>query len=191
MTRMHRVFVISTTVVLGGVVAACSLIEETLPGVTLSDSNVMSVLDGLGKAEIDAARLAQQKAATPEVRAFAGRVLKEHRELDEANRNLAAELSVEPKTPLVASQFAAAHEDGMRTLRAASGPAFDRAYVTHEIQQHVRAFNFVQAAAETEGTPELRQELVRTGPDLLSHISAARALSRHLGVDPPKAVASR
>lgn len=191
MMRMHQIFVISTAAILGAVVAACSLIEETLPGLTLSDSNVMSVLDSLGKNEIDAARLAQQKAATPEVRAFAGRVLKEHRELDEANRNLAAELSVEPQTPLLASQFTAAHEDGMRTLRSASGPAFDRAYLAHEIQQHVRAFNFVQAAAETEYTPELRQELVRAGPELLSHISAARALSRHLGVDPPKTIASR
>ena len=81
MTRIHRIFAIPTTVVLGIVVAACSLIEETLPGLTLSDSNVMSVLDSLGKNEIDAARLAQQKAATPEVRAFAGRVLKEHGEL--------------------------------------------------------------------------------------------------------------
>ena len=129
MTRIHRIFAIPSTVVLCAVVAACSLIEETLPGVTLSDSNVLSVLHSLDKNEIDAARLAQKKAATPEVRAFAGRVLKEHGELDEANRNLAAELSVEPQTPLLASQFAAAHEDGMRTLRAASGPAFDTTIV--------------------------------------------------------------
>jgi putative membrane protein len=191
MTRIFQVIVVSTAVILAVAVAACSIIEEKLPGVTLSDSNVVSVLDSLGKEEIDAARLAQEKAASPEVRAFAGRVLKEHRELNDANRHLAQDLSVEPQAPLLASEFATAHEDAMRTLRAASGSAFDRAYVAHEIRQHVRVFNFVQAAAETGRTPELTQELVRTGPDLLSHISAARALSRHLGVDPPKAVASR
>ena len=58
MTRIHRIFAIPSTVVLGAVVAACSLIEETLPGVTLSDSNVLSVLHSLDKNEIDAARLA-------------------------------------------------------------------------------------------------------------------------------------
>jgi hypothetical protein len=33
--------------------------------------------------------------------------------------------------------------------------------------------------------------LVRTGPDLLSHISAARALERHLGSEQRQAIASR
>lgn len=187
MIRITPVIIVPTAVFL----AACSMIEEQLPGLTLSDSNVMSVLHSLGQAEIDAAQLAQQKAAAPEVRAFAARVLKEHREIDDANRHLAADLSVEPQTPVLASEFATAHEDAMGTLRATSGSAFDRAYVAHEIRQHVRAFNFLQAAAEAEATPELKQELVRTGPDLLSHISAARALSRHIGVDPPKAIASR
>ena len=41
-----------------------------------------------------------------------------------------------------------------------------------------------------EGTRLLKQELVRTGPDLLSHLSAARALERHLGPE-PEAVAAR
>jgi putative membrane protein len=188
---MTPVIAFPTAVCLAVAAAACSMIEEKLPGLTLSDSNVMSVLDSLGQGEIDAARLAQEKAATPEVRAFAARVLKEHHELDDANRHLAQELSVEPQAPLLAFEFAAAHEDAMQTLRAASGSAFDRAYVAHEIRQHVRVFTFLEAAADSEDTPALKQELVRTGPDLLSHISAARALSRHLGVDPPKAVASR
>lgn len=187
MTRTNHMTLVLTAFSL----ASCSYIQETLPGATLSDSNMISVLHSLDEGEIDAARLAQQKAATPEVRAFAARVLKEHRELIDANRHLAAELSVEPQAPVLASEIAKAHEDAMRTLRAASGPAFDRAYVAHEIRQHVRAFNFTQAAAETEGTPELKQELVRTGPDLLSHISAARALVRHLGDESPKSLASR
>ena len=56
--------------------------------------------------------------------------------------------------------------------------------MAYDIKQHVMALNFVEAAAETEGNPLLKQELVRTGPDLLSHISAARALERHLGPEP-------
>jgi predicted outer membrane protein len=79
----------------------------------------------------------------------------------------------------------------MQALRTTSGPAFDRAYVEHEINQHIMAFNFIEAAAETEGNPILKQELIRTGPDLLSHISAARALERHLGPEPQRAFAAR
>jgi len=55
----------------------------------------------------------------------------------------------------------------------------------------VQAFNVLEAAAESEDNVTLKQELVRTGPDLLSHISAARALERHLGSEQRPAIVSR
>jgi putative membrane protein len=177
--------------ILSPIYAGCSLLQETLPGVTLSDSNVMSVLDSLDASEIDAAEMARHKAVSPEVQAFAGRVLNEHRQLDEADARLAETLGLQPQGSLLASQLREAHQAAMQALRGTSGPAFDRAYVAYEISRHVRALNFVEAAADTETTPELKQQLVRIGPDLLSHISAARALERHLGTEPPKAVAVR
>jgi putative membrane protein len=164
--------------------AGCAFLQETLPGLTLTDSNVIGVLHSLGASEIETARLARDKASAPEVQAFAGRVLNEHRELAESNARLAGQLSIQPRPPALSVQLDEAHERAMRRLRAASGPSFDRAYLAHEIRQHVMAFNFLEAAAATEGNPLLKQELVRTGPDLLSHISAARALERHLGSEP-------
>lgn len=167
----------------GSLSGGCAFLQETFPNLTLSDSNVISVLNSLGESEIEAARLARVKASTPEVQAFAGRVLNEHRELAESNGRLAEQLSVQPRPPALAIQLNEAHERAMGRLRATSGPSFDRAYLAHEIRQHVMAYNFLEAAAETEATPSLKQELVRTGPDLLSHISAAKALERHLGPD--------
>ena len=169
----------------------CALFQQLLPGITLSDSNVISVLDRLDEGEIDAAQLAQTKASDPAVQAFAGRVIQEHRELSEANGRLARQLTLQPEPSALASQLQQAHEQAMRQLRGLSGPAFDRVYVKHEIRQHVWAFNFLETTAESEGNLPLKQELVRTGPDLLSHISAARALERHLGSDQRESVASR
>jgi putative membrane protein len=189
MTGIKPITFVAAAAVVGFISGGCVLLQQTLPGVTLSDSNVISVLDSLDKGEIEAARLARDKASAPEVQAFAGRVLNEHQELAEANERLAAQLAVQPEPPALVIQLNAAHERAMRRLRAISGSAFDRAYVAHEIKQHVMAFNFLEAAAETEGTLSLRQELVRTGPDLLSHISAARALERHLGSDTQQAAA--
>ena len=169
----------------------CALFQQFLPGVTLSNADVISVLDSLDAAEIAAAKLAQEKATAPEVQAFAGRVLNEHRQLGEANGRLATQLAVRPQPPALASRLTETHEQAMQALRATSGPAFDRAYVEHEINQHIMALNFIEAAAEAESNPILKQELVRTGPDLLSHISAARALERHLGLEPQRALAAR
>jgi putative membrane protein len=175
--------------IVGSMSGGCAFLQETFPGLTLSDSHVISVLNSLGESEIEAARLARDKASTPEVQAFAGRVLNEHRELAETNGRLAEQLSVQPRPPALAIQLNEAHERAMGRLRATSGPAFDRAYLAHEIRQHLKALHFVEAAADTEGNPLLKQELVRTSPDLLSHISAAKALERHLGPDSLQAAA--
>jgi putative membrane protein len=188
-TKHNTVLLVATIMSL--LLEGCAWFQQTLPGVTLSDANVLSVLDSLSEGEIAAARLAQEKASAPEVQAFAGRVLNEHRQLIEATGRLATQLGVAPRPPALVSHLNDTHEEAMRALRTTSGPAFDRAYVEYEIQHHVTAFNFVEAAAQAESDPVLRQDLTRTGPDLLSHISAARALERHLGVEPRPVIAAR
>ena len=169
----------------------CALVQQHIPGLTMSDANLVSVLDSIDQREIEAARLALNKASTPEVRAFAGRILNEHRSLAETNARLATELSLQPEPPALASDLKQAHLKALQALRAKSGADFDRAYVQYEIQQHVNALSFLETAAESQTNATLKQELVRTGPDLLSHISAARALDRHLGSAPPSTIASR
>ena len=188
---MIRLLYLTATIVLSPAVSACAFLQHLLPGLTLSDSNIVGVLDGLDENEIDAAQLAREKATAPEVKAFAGGVMNEHRELTQTNGRLADQLGLQPESSALTVQIKQAHEQAMRKLRMTSGPAFDRAYVEYEIQQHVQAFNFVETAAESEGNPQLKQELIRTGPDLLSHISAARALERHLGSESRDAVAAR
>lgn len=190
MTGLAHITFMIVAAVFSPMAGGCAFLQQSLPGVALSDSKVIGVLDSLDDSEIAAARLAQEKASAPEVQAFAGRVLNEHRQSAEGNERLAAALSLQPESPTLVSQLTEAHEQAMHQLRATSGPTFDRAYVAYEIKRHVMAFNFVEAAAENEGNRLLKQELVRTGPDLLSHLSAARALERHLGPE-PEAVAAR
>src|SRR5689334_7932906 len=153
MMRLTGVLLKAAALICCPIVAGCTLLQETVPGATLSDANVMTVLNSLGQGEIEAAKLAQEKATTSDVKAFAARVLNEHRELEQANGRLTEQLALEPQPSLLTSQLEQAHEDGMERLRATTGMAFDRAYVDFEIRQHVRAFRFIEAAAESEATP--------------------------------------
>ena len=163
-----------------GMVGGCALVQQTLPGLALSDANVIDVLNTIGEDEIDAAQLARQKARTPEVQAFAGRVLLEHEGLVEKNQRVAQSMDVYPKPPALAAALRQTHGQEMNRLEAKSGTDFDRAYIEYEIALHVQAFRLVENAAEEEGTSALKQLLVQTGPDLLSHLSAAKAVERHL-----------
>lgn len=191
MTVLRTVGFVAAATLAGSWFFGCASFQRVVPGLTLSDPNIVSVLDRLDENEIAAARIALAKASAPEVRAFAGRILNEHRESADASAQLATELLLQPKPPALAFDLKKAHEEAMRELSTKSGAAFDRAYLRYEIQQHIRAFTLLEAAAESETNATLKQELVRTGPDLLSHISAARALERHLGLEPQSAIALR
>ena len=163
-----------------GMLWGCSLVQQTIPGLAMSDASVLNVLNTIGEDEIDAARLARQKATTAEVQAFAGRVLLEHHELMEKNQRVAQSIEVHPKPPPLAATLRETHGKEMERLEAKSGTDFDRAYIEYEIALHVQAFRLVENAAEEESTSPLKQLLVQTGPDLLSHLSAANAVERHL-----------
>jgi predicted outer membrane protein len=69
----------STSIILAALAVTswqgCALLQQHIPGLTMSDANLVSVLDSIDEGEIDAARLAMDKASAPEVRAFAGRIL--------------------------------------------------------------------------------------------------------------------
>lgn len=70
--------------------------------------------------------------------------------------------------------------DARDLLRTKSGSDFGRTYIQQEITRHVQAIELVQAAAEYEDTLPLKQLQVQTKLDLLSHLSAARAVERQL-----------
>jgi putative membrane protein len=158
----------------------CAYVQQTLPSLMLTDAEMVGVLNSISAGEVEAAELARQMSSTSEIQSFAGRVLNEHHQLVEIHGRLAQQLDLTPQLPALASLLKSTHETAMHDLEGKSGSAFDRAYIHYEIARHVRAFTLLEAAAETEGTLLLRQELVRTGPDLLSHLSAARALERRL-----------
>src|SRR5262245_29988554 len=103
MHRMNGVPLAIVATLASPVFVSCAFFQQTLPGITMSNANIVSILNRIDEDEIDAARLAQEKASAPEVRAFAGRVLYEHRALAEGNRRLAAQLTLQPKPPALAT----------------------------------------------------------------------------------------
>jgi predicted outer membrane protein len=73
---------IAAAVILSG----CSLFQSAMPGASLSDANVLAMLDIINLSEIDSADLAIQKASSEEVKMFASRMLKEHTATWQRNR---------------------------------------------------------------------------------------------------------
>jgi putative membrane protein len=162
------------------VLSGCSLFQWAAPGATLSDANVLAMLDTISVGEVDAAQLAQRKASSEQVRTFASRMLNEHSTMIQDTRQLAQRINVHSKTPALASTIGETHRKTMEELRTLSGREFDQAYLKYQIKMHEQAIDLVQDTAGSVENSVLRQHLIKTRPDLESHLSAARAVERQV-----------
>jgi putative membrane protein len=167
-------------IVAGAVLSGCSWFQWAMPGATLSDANVLAMLDTINLSEIDAAALAKEKAASEEVRAFASRMLNEHTMMMQETRQLAQRINVKSDTPALASTVGKTHQETMEELRKTSGPDFDHAYLKYQIKMHEQAIDLIQDTASSVENSRLQQHLRQARPDLESHLSAARAIERQL-----------
>ena len=117
------------TILAGLILSGCSLFQSTMPGATLSDANVLAMLDIINLIEIDSSNLAQHKASSEEVRTFASIMLSEHTAIMQGTRELAQQINVDPQTPVLASAVGKRHQETMEELRRISGADFDQAYL--------------------------------------------------------------
>ena len=160
-----------------GLISGCAAAQRAMPG-TLSDANVISVLDTINVSEIEAAQLAAQKASSPAVRRFAARLVDEHTEKMQTTVQLANRMRVTPDKPQLASSLESTHRETMQELRKKSGRDFDRAYLDYQVTMHEQAVKLVEDTANSVDDARLKQHLIRTRPDLSSHLSAASEQQR-------------
>ncbi len=176
---MKTLKVASLALCLGSLLSGCAAAERAMPG-TLSDANVVSVLDAIDVSEIEAAQLAKQKASTPAVRAYAARLVDEHTANMQQTLQLANRRGLQPEKPRLAAAVESTHQKTMGELRKKSGRDFDRAYLDYQVTMHQQAIKLVEDTANTVDDTRLKQHLIQTRPDLMSHLTCARDLQRQV-----------
>src|SRR4051812_13252342 len=82
-------------------------------------------------AEVDLARLASEKAATPEVKKFAQMMIDDHTTAGEKLKALASQYTIE-----VPAQVDDKHQDARRNLEKNQAPDFDREYADKMVDGH-------------------------------------------------------
>jgi putative membrane protein len=121
--------------------------------------------------EITGGTAAQSKGATPAMKAFGARLVKDHskslRDAKDAARRFGIDV---PKTPSPSEQWE------LRTVGAFTGTAFDRSYADLEVQDHIQD---IQETTDevSEGCNATVRGLARDDlPVLRTHLKIARQL---------------
>ena len=174
---MRGMNVVLTGLCISGLLSGCAAAQRAMPG-TLSNANIISVLDTIHVSEIEAAQVAKKKAASPDVRSFAASLVKDHTENMQNNLQFAHRVRVKPEKPQLASALESTHQNTMEELRKKSGHDFDGTYIDYQVAMHEQAVKLVEDTANSVDDTRLKQHLMKTRPDLITHLSAAKALQQ-------------
>lgn len=144
-----------------------------------SDADVRLVLGAIHKTETDAAQLATGKAQNARVRQYAQEMLRVHQGPARSAPTPGGGAVSGASDLLVPMQENAAKT--LAALRAASGPAFDRAYITSQVDSHQGALQaLTRLETATRDDALLRQVRTLQG-EVRRHLDQARAVQATLG----------
>ena len=156
---------------------SCAITQRVMP-ITMSDANVVAVLNTIDQIEVDAGELGKAKAPSPKVKSFAARLAHEHSASLQGRYRLAETIDVDPQKPQLAMALEHLHGESTILLQNKSGRDFDEAYIKDQIMRHEQMIKLLEDTEATRAQPDLQQHLRYSRPDLLSHLSAARAVAR-------------
>jgi putative membrane protein len=129
-----------------------------------------------GMAEVELAKIAQERASSAEVKQFAQRMEQDHSKANEEIRQLAQEKGVTmPAGPKLADNHEASK------LSKLQGEEFDRAYMDHMVKDHQKDVKEFQKEAQKAKDPDVKAFAQKTAPILEEHLQLAQNADAAVG----------
>jgi putative membrane protein len=138
------------------------------------DQQFVNQMITAGMKEIQVSQIAERKASSPEVKAFAERMVRDHQQANEKLRNITGELGVDVAPDMQMLQQAQAK------LSDLSGGSFDRQFMQMMVQDHEHVVKTVEAKVNGTGNGRIQEWASSTLPTLRDHLDRAREIERQL-----------
>jgi putative membrane protein len=147
---------------------------------------IAGTLQAINNGEIEAGRLARDRAQNAEVRRFAEMMVNQHNENNRRVREALTRDNIEPREGAVARQVSDNAQRDLQQLRDARGAEFDRVYINQQVRMHEDALRLIDnrlipSARDTQ----LRTLLQDTRQHVSDHLDRAREIQRNLRNDQP------
>lgn len=146
-----------------------------------SDAQIAAIVVTANQVDIDAGQLAKAKGSTADVKAFAQQMITDHGGVNQKAKTLAAKLKVTPAPSETSAALQKGGDENVAALRKLSGPAFDRAYVDHEVAYHQQVIDALdKTLIPGAQNAELKDLLVSVRPAFVAHLDHAKHLQSAL-----------
>jgi len=162
-------------VMLAALLATTSVYGADTPmpaGSSAADHSFYAKAAAGGIAEVEAGKLAQTKGSSSAVREFGGMMVRDHTTASEKLKQIATRKNVTLPT-----EPDEKHKAMKRELEAASGQAFDTAYIKGQIADHEATEALLKQEIESGTDADAKAWATETLPTVSAHLKQARALS--------------
>jgi putative membrane protein len=163
-------------------VAAVILAAGSVPALAqagaskLDDPTIVAIFDAANTWDIQTGDLAVKKGSTKTVKDFGAMLSRDHKNVRQQGRDLAAKLKVTP-TPPKDFALAKAHADAMNKLEGLSGKEFDKAFLQNEVDYHQAVIDAVTATLlPSLQNAEVKDLVTKVAPAFAAHRDAAKNL---------------
>lgn len=154
------------------------------PRNTQSDASQLSsqdrkfVMDAAvgGMMEVEMGRMAAQKAANADVKAFGQRMVTDHSKANDQLKQIASQMGVTLPTTLPADK-----RQEMEKITKLSGAEFDRMYMSHMVKDHKKDVSEFEKQASKGDNTSLQSFARSTLPTLREHYQMAQNVATKVG----------
>ena len=118
------------------IIAAALAVPATAGTQAVNDAQIASIVVTANQVDIDAGKLASERAAKPEVKKFGELMVTDHTGVNKAAVELVTKLKVTPQDNPTSQSLKTSGDKNVANLKTLKGAAFDKAYVDQEIAHH-------------------------------------------------------
>jgi len=140
----------------------------------LDDPTIVAIFDAANTWDIQTGQLAAKKGSTKAVKDFGAMLVRDHSNVRQQGRDLAAKLKVTP-TPPKDFALAKTHADAMKKLQGLSGKEFDQAFLQNEVAFHQAVIDAVTTTLlPALQNAEVKDLVTKVAPAFAAHRDAAK-----------------
>jgi putative membrane protein len=148
----------------------------------VTDAQIASIVVTANQVDIDAGKLAQSMASSPDVKKFGQQMVADHTGVNKSATDLVTKLKVTPADNPTSQSLKSGGEKNIANLKSLKGAAFDKAYIDHEVVYHQQVLDALDKTLIPDASnAELKALLVKVRPAFVAHLEHAKKIQSTLG----------
>lgn len=147
----------------------------------LAEPQITEIMKVANEGEISAAKLAKQRAQNDQVKAFANKMIDEHRKNEKDVKKVSSKKDIGMDNSEAAKALKKQAKETVKNLKDKKDAEFDKAYMASQVDMHQSLLDQIEDKfMPAVQTPELKDYLAKTRDHVKVHLEEAKAIQRSI-----------